>query len=280
MKVSVIVVNQNQCRLLRQALAALKQAVQHLDAEVIVVDNASADQSVAMVSAEYPQVKLLANDKEVGFAKAVNQAMKLAQGSYTLVMHASMVTGEDTLEKIVRFMDAHPDAGGLSVRVLDAEGHFIPESKKAMPVQWIKFFRFTGLSRLFSKSQLFSHHYEAGWVEEFENTETDVLNSCFMLLRKQALNEVGMFDERFVTYGYDIDLSYRMRLTGFKNYYFAKTFAIQQSTAQPSKLSLPYIKNFYGAMLIFAAKYLLKMPELRLKAMPRWSSSPAYGLKQ
>lgn len=279
MKLSIIIVNQNLCRPLRQALAALKQAVQHLDCEITVVDNASTDQSVNMVTAEYPQVNLILNDKNTGFTKAANQAIKASTGDYVLVMHPGMITGEDTLDKIVGFMEAHADTGGLSVRMLDAEGHFVPESKKAMPAAWINFFKFTGLSRLFSKSQLFSHHYEAGWSEEFENTETDVLNNCFMLLRKSVLNEVGLFDERFPVFGQDIDLSYRIRLAGFKNFYFAKTFVIQQPVAQTSKLSVHYIKNFYGAMLIFGAKYLLKMPELRLKAMPRWSS-PAYGIKQ
>jgi GT2 family glycosyltransferase len=279
MKLSVIIVNHNTCRLLQQALAALKVAIQQMDAEVIVVDNASADQSVQMVSTEFSEFRLIGSDKNLGFSKAANQGIKAAAGSHILLMHASIIIGEDTLDKLLDFMELHPDTGGLSVRTLDAEGHFIPESKKSMPESWVNFFKYTGLSRLFSKSQLFSHHYKAGWIEEFENTDTDVLNNCFMLLRKEVLSEVGLFDERFPVYGHDIDLSYRIRLAGFKNFYFAKTFVIQQHTLPVSNASVHYIKNFYGAMLIFAAKYLLKMPELRLKAMPRWSS-PAYELKQ
>ena len=279
MKLSVIIVNRNTGKLLKRALAALKVAVQQLDAEVIVVDNASADQSVQMVSSEFSEFRLISNDKDSNFAKAANQGIKAANGSHILIMHPSIIVGEDTLDKLLDFMELHPDTGGLSVRTLDAEGHFVPESKKSMPEGWINFFKYTGLSRLFSKSQLFSHHYRAGWVEEFENTETDVLNNCFMLLRKEVLQQIGVFDERFPVYGQDIDLSYRIRLAGFKNFYFAKTFVIQQHNSPVSKASVHYIKNFYGAMLIFAAKYLFKMPELRLKAMPRWSS-PAYELKQ
>jgi len=279
MKLSVIIVNHNTSRLLKQALIALKVAIQQMDAEVIVVDNASADQSVKMISTEFSEFQLIVNDKDVSFSKAANQGIKEATGSHILIMHPSIIVGEDTLDKILDFMKLHPDTGGVSVRMLDAEGHFVPESKKSMPDNWINFFKYTGLSRLFSKSQLFSHHYQAGWVEEFENTETDVLNNCFMLLRKDALNEIGLFDERFAVYGQDIDLSYRIRLAGFKNFYFAKTFVIQQHTSPVSKASVHYIRNFYGAMLIFAAKYLFKMPELRMKAMPRWSS-PAYELKQ
>jgi len=279
MKLSVIIVNHNTSRLLKQALATLKVAIQQLDAEVIVVDNASTDQSVQMVSSEFSEFNLIANDKDLSFSKAANQGIKAAIGSHILLMHPSIIVGEDTLDKLIEFMDFHPDTGGVSVRTLDAEGHFVPESKKSMPQSWINFFKYTGLSRIFSKSQLFSHHYQAGWVEEFENTETDVLNNCFMLLRKEVLNKTGLFDERFPVYGQDIDLSYRIRLAGYKNFYFAKTFVIQQHTMPVLKVSAHYIRNFYGAMFIFAAKYLLKMPELRLKAMPRWSS-PAYEFKQ
>ncbi len=272
MRLSAIIVNQDMCKPLRNALSALQKAAHHLEMEMIVADNASADRSVAMLQAEFPEANVMVNDKDLGFAKSVNQAMENASGDYVLIMHPSVINSEDTLDKVLQFMDIHPHVGGLSVRMLDAEGHFIPESKKGMPVAWVNFFRFTGLARLFSKSRLFSPHYEAGWVEEFENTETDVLNGCFMLLRKSALNVTGLFDERFPVYGYDIDLSYRMRLEGFRNYYFAKTFVIQQQV-QSSKVSWHHLRNFYGAMFTFAAKYLFKMPELRLKAMPRWSSS-------
>jgi len=273
MKLSAIIVNQDMCKPLRSALSALQKAAYGLDVEIMMIDNASTDRSVSVAKTEFPEINLMVNDKDLGFARSVNQAIEKASGEYVLIMHPSVINSEETLDKILQFMDIHPHVGGLSVRMLDAEGHFIPESKKGMPTAWVNFFRFTGLARLFSKSRLFSPHYEAGWVEEFENTEIDVLNGCFMLLRKSALNVTGLFDERFPVYGYDIDLSYRMRLGGFRNYYFAKTFVIQQQVAQPSKVSWHLLRNFYGAMFTFAAKYLFKMPELRLKAMPRWSSS-------
>jgi len=279
MQLSTIIVNNNQCRPLRQALAALKQAVLHLESEVIVVDNASDDLSLRMLRAEFPLVNVIANDKQESFSKAVNRGIAVAKGDYILILDASVIVGDETLEKLHEFMELHTDTGGLSVRMLDAGGCFIEGSNKNMPPEWVKFFRVSGLSRLFSKSRLFSPHYHSGWVEEFENTETDVLNNSFMLLRKSVLSEVGVIDERFKTYGHDIDLSYRIRLAGFKNYYYAKTFVIQQGIPTINKLSWNYIKNFYGAMVTFAVKYLFRLPELRLKAMPGWSS-PAYELKQ
>lgn len=279
MQLSTIIVNYNQCRPLRQALAALKQAVLHLESEIIVVDNASDDLSLRMLRAEFPLVNVIVNDKPESFAKAVNRGVDVAKGDYVLILDPSVIVGDETLDKLHEFMELHTDTGGLSVRMLDAEGNFVEGSNKNMPPEWIKFFRFSGLSRLFSKSRLFSPHYQAGWIEEFENTETDVLNNCFMLLRRSVLNEVGVFDERFKVYGHDIDLSYRIRLAGFKNYYYAKTFVIQQGIPAINKVSWHYMKNFYGAMFTFAVKYLFRLPELRLKAMPGWSS-PAYELKQ
>lgn len=278
MQLSTIIINHNQCRPLRHALAALKQAALP-NSETIVVDNASDDISVRMLKAEYAGVKVIENTHNAGFVKAANEAISLTKGEYILIINPSIIVGDETLEKLYDFMQAHPDTGGLSVRMLDAEGSFIAGSNKNMPREWVKFFRLSGLSRLFSKSRLFSPHYNAGWVEEFENTETDVLNKSFMLLRRSALNEIGVFDERFPVYGYDIDLSYRMRLAGFKNYYFAKTFVIQQSVQPEAKMSWQYFKNFYGAMLTFAVKYLFRLPELRVKTVEGWSS-PAYELKQ
>lgn len=279
MQLSTIIVNYNQCRPLRQALAALKQALSNVGAEIIVVDNASDDLSLRMLKAEFPHVQVIANDKHETFSKAVNRGIEIAKGNYVLVLEPSVIVGDETLEKLHEFMEQHPDTGGLSVRMLDAGGNFIEGSNKNMPPEWIKFFRFTGLSRLFSKSRLFSPHYQAGWIEEFENTETDVLNNSFMLLRRSVLNEVGLFDERFNVFGHGIDLSYRIRLAGFKNYYYAKTFVIQQALASVNKLSWQYIKNFYGAMFTFAGKYLFRLPEVRLKTMPGWSPQ-AYELKQ
>ncbi len=281
MQLSVIIVNHNQCRLLHRSLTALRPALQHLDAEIMVIDNASSDRSLHMLQSEFGEVQVMANSKNEGFSAPVNQAIKKAKGSYILVMHPSIVNGEDTLDKTLSFMDEHEHTAGITVRVLDAEGHFVKGSKKAMPEEWVKFFRFTGLSRLFSRSKLFSPHYEPGWDEEFENTETDVLNSCFMLLRRSALMEVDAFDERFPIFGYDIDLSYRLRLAGYQTYYFARTFVIQQAMAPAAQFSLRYVRNFYGAMLTFAAKYLFRMPELRLKTMPGApTTAAAYGIKQ
>lgn len=274
MKISVIIVNHNLCGPLRQSLIALQQALQNIDYEIIITDDASTDHSAEMVQTEFPQFRLLQSDKYKGFSKAANQAMAVANGEYLLLANADTISNEEALQKMLEFMDSHPDTGGLTVRMLDVEGNFITDSKNGLPDAWVSFFKYTGLARLFPKTRLFNKYYQSGWVEAFETNEVDIICSTYMLLRKSVIMQVGAFDERFPVYGQDIDLSYRIRLAGFKNYYFAKTFIIWQQANQVDKYSWHYIRNFYGAMFIFAAKYLLRMPELRLKGLGRWSASP------
>ncbi|MBS7562873.1 glycosyltransferase family 2 protein [Mucilaginibacter sp. Bleaf8] len=279
MKLSIIVVNQNQCRALRQALSSVNEAARHFDYEMIVVDNASIDRSVQVVQTEFPHVKLLGNEKELSYTKAANQGIEAATGEYILLVDPCTITGEDTLDKALSFMESHPHAGALTVRALDAEGNFIPASKNCIPSAWIQFFKFSGLSRLFPKSRLFSRRFKPGWDEEFETTETDIICNSFMLMHKSVLDKTGFFDERFQMYGMDIDLSYRIRLAGFMNYYFAKTFVIHQQSKKADKYSWQYIKNFYGAMLTFAGKYLVRMPELRIKGPSGWTA-PSYEFER
>jgi len=279
MKLSIIVVNNNLGKLLRQSLSFLLTASQAIKTEIIVVDDASTDQSAQMLESNFPDIQLIKNTTREGFTRSANKALRNATGEYMLVVAPNIISSNDTLSKVLSFMDAHPQAGGLSVRMLNADGSFLPESKDGLPSAWIKFFRFSGLSRLFTKSRLFSHYYHTGWSEEFETAEMDVLSNCFMLLRRSVLVKTGFFDERFPVYGQNIDLSYRIRLAGFKNFYFAKSFVIQHQVNQLHKFSWTYIKHFYGAMLMFAVKYLFKLPEIKLPGLSRWTT-PAYELEK
>lgn len=277
MKLSVIVVNHNACAMLRIALNSLMEAVTGVENEVFVIDNASADKSVDMIKKEFPEVKVIANTHNEGIAKAYNQGIKQTTGEYILVVSADTITGKKTIEKSLEFMDMHLDAGGLGVRMITPDGRFLKESKHGFTRPWEVFFKLTGLARHFSKSRLTDVQHK-DWVEEFQTSETDVVNGAFMLMRKEAINQTGLFDERFRTYGYDIDLSYRIRLAGFKNYYFPKTYIINFNSKGSVKFSWSYLKEFYGAMIIFATKYLFKVPEIKVEGLPQLFPS-AYEVK-
>jgi len=268
MKLSVLIVNRNACALLRQSLNSITNACKHIDYELFVVDNASTDKSLEMLEKEFPEARVISNNTDLGIAKANNQALILAGGEYVLLVNADTISGKDSIEKMCAFMDQHTDAGGLSVRMLTPQGRFLPESIHGLTKPWISFFKLIGFARNFSKTRLYDRNRK-DWVEEFQIAEIDILNADFMLLRRSALPETGLFDERFFMYGHNIDLSYRIRLAGFKNYYFPKTYIINYDSHNVAKFSLTYIKYFYDAMFIFAAKYLFKLPEIKVKGIPQ-----------
>ncbi len=231
--------------------------MQNVPGEIFVVDNNSIDGSNEMVKAKFPSVHLIENKKNLGFSTANNQAIHLSQGEYVLLLNPDTVVEEDTFEKVVSFMDGHPDAGGLGVRMLDGKGRFLPESKRGLPTPSVAFYKIFGLSALFPKSKTFAK-YHLGYLSEFKTHEVDVLSGAFMLLRKETLDKVGLLDEQFFMYGEDIDLSYRIKLGGYKNYYFPETRIIHYKGESTKKSSVNYVFVFYRAMVIFAQKHFSK----------------------
>ena len=264
MKLSIIVINHNLCPMLRKSIDSLINGSNGIDYELIVVDNASTDKSVDMVAREFPNLQLILNDSNFGFSKAANQAIRISRGEYVFMVSPDTLANKDSLDKMLTFMDLHPAVGGVSVKMLTPMGDFIKESRHTVSSLWMAFFKLIGLYKFLPKSQFFSSR-KADWVEEFENAEIDMLNNNCMLLRKSVLNKIGLFDERFINFGSNIDLSYRIRLAGFKNYYFAHTYLIHFNLPGFDKLSWDYVSQYYGAMFIFAAKHLLKLPVINLK---------------
>ncbi len=268
MNLSIIVVNHNTRILLKQSINSLIEACKHIDYELIVVDNASTDHSLEMLANSFPKIKVIANSKDEGIAKANNQALQLCTGEYILLVSADTLAIKDSVEKMIAFMDSHADAGGMSIRMLNPQGRFLPESIHGLTPAWGTFLKLIGFAKHLSKTRLYDRNRK-DWVEEFREAEIDILNGACMMLRKSALNEVGLFDERFFMFGLNIDLSYRLRLAGYKNYYYPKTYIINFESEKQASFSWEYIKYFYGAMFIFAFKYLVKVPDIRLKGVPQ-----------
>ncbi|HEX8326718.1 MAG TPA: glycosyltransferase [Hymenobacter sp.] len=255
-KLSVVIVNYNVCYFLEQALLSVRRAVEKLGqpVEVFVVDNNSADGSVAMVRTRFPEVVLLANRDNPGFSKGNNQALRQATGQYHLLLNPDTVVEEDTFLVCCEFMDAHPDCGGLGVKMLDGQGRFLPESKRALPTPAVAFYKMFGLARLLPASRTFGR-YHLGYLSPDETHEVEVLSGAFMLLRQAALDQVGLLDEAYFMYGEDIDLSYRLTRGGWKNYYFPGTRIIHYKGESTKRTSVNYVFVFYRAMVIFARKH-------------------------
>lgn len=257
MKLSVVIVNYNVKYFLEQCLYAVRKAKHNLAIEVFVVDNHSVDGSIEMLKDKFPDVILIENKDNVGFSVANNQAMKLAKGEYVLLLNPDTVVQEDTFVKVCDFMDAHPDAGGLGVKMIDGKGQFLPESKRGLPTPFVAFCKIVGLSALFPQSKKFGQ-YHLGFLDKNKTHVVDVLAGAFMLMRKTVLDQVGLLDETFFMYGEDIDLSYRIQLGGYQNYYFPDTQIIHYKGESTKKSSVNYVFVFYNAMIIFAEKHFSK----------------------
>ena len=254
MQLSIIIVNYNVKYFLAHCLLSVLYASKNSQVEVFVVDNMSQDGSVEMVKEKFPWVKLIANEENVGFAKANNQAVELSTGKYILYLNPDTIVPEDCFEKCIAYMDAHEKVGALGCRLIDGKGIFLPESKRGFPTAQAAFFKISGLSSIFKKSTFFNQ-YHLGFLSEHETNEVDVLVGCFMFCRKTVIDEVGSFDEEYFMYGEDIDLSYKIKQAGFSNVYFPKTTVIHYKGESTKKGSLNYVKMFYQAMIIFAKKH-------------------------
>jgi len=254
MTLSIIIVNYNVRYFLEQALHSIFVAIEDLEAEVFVVDNASSDGSVEIVKSKFSNVKLIENQENVGFSAANNQAIKLASGKYILLLNPDTLVEEDTFNRCIRFMEEKLDAGAMGVKMIDGSGRFLPESKRGFPKPMVAFYKTFGLSKLFPKSKVFNE-YHLGYLDEDKIWEIDVLAGAFMFIRKTALDKVGLLDEAFFMYGEDIDLSYRIQKGGYKNYYFPYTTIIHYKGESTKKGNLNYVKTFYKAMVLFAEKH-------------------------
>lgn len=254
MQLSVIIVNYNVRYFLEQALFSVRKAAQNIDTEVFVVDNNSTDGSCEMLAERFPEVKLIRNTENAGFSKANNQAILKSTGKYVLLLNPDTVVEEDTFSQILEFMEKTTDCGGLGVKMLDGTGKFLPESKRALPTPAIAFYKIFGLAALFPHSRTFGK-YHLAYLDKDQVHEIEVLSGAFMLLRKEALDKSGLLDEDFFMYGEDIDLSYRILKSGYKNYYFPKTRIIHYKGESTKKTSVNYVFVFYKAMVIFARKH-------------------------
>lgn len=254
MKLSIVIVNYNVEFFLEQCLYSVRRSLQGIDGEVFVVDNNSVDGSLKMLAKKFPEVKVIANKENVGFSRANNQAIRISTGEYVLLLNPDTVVEDDTFAKCIAFMDSHPDAGGLGVKMVDGKGNFLPESKRGLPTPAAAFYKMFGIAKLFPHNKRFAHYY-MGHLSNEETNEVEILAGAFMLMRRETLDKVGLLDETFFMYGEDIDLSYRITQGGYKNYYFPETRIIHYKGESTKKTSVNYVLVFYKAMEIFAKKH-------------------------
>lgn len=253
MDLTVVIVNYNVSEHLRQCLLTVERASQEIDCEIYVVDNNSDDNSCSMVNEEFPDIYLIKNQTNAGFSVANNQAIRLARGKYILLLNPDTLVEEETFIKCIKFMDSHNDAGVLGVKMVNGDGEFLPESKRALPSAGSAFFKSFGLAFLFPWLKVFNRYYLPA-VGIDETAKSEVISGAFMFIRKETLNITGLLDEDYFMYGEDIDLSYRILEAGYFNYYFPEAKIIHLKGCSTPRHKYDDIFNFYNAMRIYVKK--------------------------
>lgn len=244
MKLSVIILNYNVRYFLEVCLKSVQAAIEHIDAEIIVVDNNSLDDSCKMVKDLFPSVKLIENKENSGFSKGNNIGVAKAKGEYLCILNPDTVVSEDTFLKLLSFAESKTNLGIVGCQLIDGVGKFLPESKRNIPSPKIALKKMLGNAK----------HYYANNIEADSKGKVDVLVGAFMVLKKEVYDAVAGFDEDYFMYGEDIDLSYKVIKAGYDNYYYGETTIIHfkgESTLKDAN----YAKRFYGAMQIFYKKH-------------------------
>lgn len=256
MQLSVIILNYNVRYFLEQCVLSVQEAISTLDAEIIVIDNNSTDDSCLMMQKRFPFVKLIQNKENFGFPKGNNIGVSEAKGKYICILNPDTVVAEDTFIKILAFAEGQNNPGIIGCKLIDGTGNFLPESKRGIPTPWVAFTKILGLYKVFPKWKLFNQYY-AQHINENETGKIEILVGAFMFLKRDLYVELEGFDEDCFMYADDIDLSYRALQKQKTNYYFHETAVLHykgESTIKDEK----YMSRFQEAMNFFYQKHFKK----------------------
>ena len=253
MKLSVIIVNYNVRYYVEQCLHSLERALEGIDSEVIVVDNHSHDGSLDYLTGRFPQVTFIESTRNLGFARGNNIAIRQSVGEYVLLLNPDTFVGEQTLHEAVRFLDDHPDAGAVGVKMHNSDGSLAPESRRGIPSPMTSLYKIVGLCKYFPRHPRYGHYYMSGMSWE-KPGQIEIISGAFCMVRRKVLDQVGLLDEDFFMYGEDIDLSYRIYQAGIQNWYLPLPI-LHYKGESTQKSSFRYVHVFYQAMLIFFRKH-------------------------
>ena len=253
MQLSIIIVSYNVRHYLEQCLCSVGRAIEGLEAEIIVVDNHSKDDSVAYLKPLFPDVRFIQCCHNQGFARANNIGIRQSSGDYVLLLNPDTIVGEDVLKDALAFMQQHPKAGAVGVCMLKADGKPALESRRGLPTPMTAFYKMTGLCRHFPNNKRFAHYYMGG-IPWDSAQQIEVVSGAFCLLRREALLQVGLLDEDYFMYGEDIELSCQLLHSGWENWYLPLNI-LHYKGESTAKTSFRYVHVFYKSMLIFIRKH-------------------------
>ena len=251
---SIIIVNYNVKEFLQNLIYSIYKAGQKINYEIIIVDNASDDGSVEFLREKFPDIKLIVNEKNLGFSKANNIGLSIAKGKYILLLNPDTIVQEDTFEKMINFFEQTSDAGMAGCKILNPDGTLQLACRRSFPGPWTSFCKVTGLSNLFPGSRLFAR-YNLTYLDENQTYEVDAISGSFMMIKRETFEKVGKLDEQFFMYGEDLDWCYRVQKEGYKVYYVHDTQIIHYKGESTKRSSIDETKIFYNAMHLFVKKH-------------------------
>lgn len=275
--ISIVILNYNSIEFLRECLSSIeKSSLNGIFIETLIVDNASTDDSVKVIRGEYPNLKLISSEKNLGFAAGNNLAVDKIKGSYVLFLNPDTILEQDTLYKVYKYMEKYKDVGAASCRLELLDGTLDYSTHRGFPTPTNAFFYFSGISKLFPKVKFFTG-YTQGWkLDDPKPHEVDAISGAFFFVRREVAEEAGWWDEDYFWYGEDIEFSYRLKENGWKIIFLPKirtlhykgvTSGIKKHTKKVSKASKETRKRSARAsteaMRIFYKKhYLKKYPKI------------------
>jgi len=262
---SIIVVSYNVREFLEQALVSIKKAVENISCEIFVVDNASSDGSPDIVAKKFPDVKLIRNSENLGFAKANNQAIRTSRGRYVCIINPDTIVQENTFFRVIEFLDNNAKVGAVGCKILNPDGTLQLACRRSYPTPWVAFTKIVGLARLFPKSKIFGR-YNLTFLDPEQTAEVEAISGSFMVVRRETIDQVGMLDESFFMYGEDLDWCFRIRKGGWKIYYLPTTQIVHFKGESSKKSPFEQRRLFYEAMHLFVKKHFGTSKAL----MPSW----------
>ena len=274
MTISTIIVNYRAGDFLRQTLRALRAADGYDQSETIVVDNASLDNTAAMLSAEFPEVIFIALKTNAGFGCACNTGAKAAHGEFLFFLNPDTVVAGNTLAVLLDFMRTTPSAGLIGPKVLNPSGSLQRSCRRSFPTPAVAFYHLTGLSTLFPRSRRFAR-YNCTYLDQNTAAEVDAVSGSCMFMPRILFEKINGFDEQFFMYGEDLDLCARVRAAGYGVWYVPQTQIVHFKGKSAQHNSWHSRLAFYDAMVIFSRKYA----HTNKAFLPRWLIVFGIGLQ-
>ncbi|MEP2445960.1 MAG: glycosyltransferase family 2 protein [Balneola sp.] len=252
--ITIVIVNYRVKEYILLLMDSIQKATRHFSVEIFIVDNNSEDGSPEYLISAYKSVKIIKNVENVGFAKANNQAIEKASGTYTLIINPDTVIQEDSLLKLKQYMDESEKTAALGFKMINPDGSFARESKRSVPDLKTGIFRASGLDKLLPNSRLFGQRY-LGWIDENEVTVVPVISGAGMFWRTSVLKALQGFDEAFFMYGEDDDLCYRVQNTDFSIRYFPPAKMLHFKGESERDMSLKSLKKMNRGLAQFFTKH-------------------------